>query len=86
MYGFYGTGHNLFMQGGFGCIGIVFIILHILFWIAAICFAVKLYHKYFKRVGESKTKNNTAMAILRERYAKGEIDSEEFNKRKSDLE
>ena len=33
-----------------------------------------------------ETKNNTALEILKERYAKGEISTEEFHERKKQLE
>ena len=61
-------------------------IIHFIFWAVVIYFAIKLVNKYVKKVDESKVKENSAMSILRERFAKGEIDSEEFKQKKTELE
>lgn len=86
MHHFYGPGGNYFMQGNFGWMGITSMIIHLLFWAVVIYFAIKLVNKYVKNVDESKIKENSAMSILRERFAKGEIDSEEFKQKKIELE
>lgn len=36
--------------------------------------------------GESRKKNDSALEILEKRFARGEIDEEEFNKRRKELE
>lgn len=87
----YGHGGNFFMQGGFGWIGIAYFIAHFLLWAAVIYIAAKLINKYLNRPNDSKKnqtveKNDPALTILRERYAKGEIDDEEFKKKKTELE
>ncbi|MZQ74945.1 MAG: hypothetical protein GT589_02170 [Peptoclostridium sp.] len=78
MRGFYG--HD------FWWMGFTPMIINLIFWGVVIFIAVKLLNNYLNRVDASKSKEDSAMAILRERYAKGEIDDEEFKKKKSELE
>lgn len=71
-------------NGGYWWIGLIMMLAQILFWGLLIWFGVSL----FRRGGShSHTAfgRNDALEILRERYARGEIDSEEFNRRKADL-
>jgi len=86
MRGFYGPGSDFLARGDFWWMGLGSMIVHFIFWIAIIYLVVKFVNKYFNRVDETKIKENTAMSILRERYARGEIDSEEFKQKKADLE
>ena len=65
---------------GFGMIGVV------LFWVLVILGIVVL----VRRVGGSSASSGpppskTALDILKERYARGEIDKQEFEERKRDL-
>ena len=83
--GYYG---NYPMMGGYGDYG-VFHIIGGIFWvivvIAVVVLAVRalrgkpLWHCHGRHGG------NGALEILRERYARGEIDREEFQGRKRDL-
>ena len=67
-------------------LGMASMILYLLFWAVVIIFAVRLFKKYFLGPDQQKAKEDTALSILRERYAKGEIDAEEFKQKKADLE
>ncbi|RJQ48343.1 MAG: SHOCT domain-containing protein [Nitrospiraceae bacterium] len=74
MHGDYGWG----MGFGFGWIFMI------LFWvlvILGIVFVVKLVAGGFK----SEKKEESALDILKKRYAKGELNKEEFEERKKDL-
>ena len=78
MYGLYngyvgGSGNMMGVWGG----GIMMIV----FWVVIIYFLV-----YFIRSNKiDNTNNNKALDVLKERYAKGEIDKKEFEEKKKDL-
>lgn len=82
------------MMGGYGYgfgahpwFGLVCMALQAVFWIVVIVFLFKMFHsKKSKTFQETRCSNDSALAILRDRYAKGEIDTEEFNQRKNDLQ
>ncbi|OCZ53528.1 hypothetical protein A7D23_08110 [Dehalobacter sp. TeCB1] len=60
-------------------------IIQLLFWLGIIFLAVRFIRSYLDRQNTSGKPEDHAMTILRERYAKGEIDLEEYNTRKSEL-
>ncbi len=60
---------------GWGVVGLVF---QLLFWVALIYLVVMLFHKHEER-------EDDALKILKERYAKGEISKKEFEEMKKDL-
>lgn len=74
MMGGYGMG------GGYGFGGIFMI----LWWILIIAGIVMLV-KWLNKSSGTEAGSNKALEILRERYARGEIDEQEFQKRKNDL-
>lgn len=70
---------------GFGWYGGVFTIA---FWILVLVGLVFVVKWLIQSTGRDKTvegKTDRALEILRERYARGEIDGEEFETRKKDL-
>lgn len=71
-------GHTLF--GGFSMI---------VFWVAIILFVMWLVREMSgsnKKQADIKYHGKTALDILNERYAKGEIDRKEFEEKKKDLQ
>jgi len=68
------------MMGGFG-MGFMWIILIII--IIAVILLAKGYFSPAKR--ESEPKVESALDVLKERYARGEISKEEFEEKKRDL-
>ena len=71
-------------NGGYWWMGLVMMAVQILFWGLLIWFGVSLFRKGSGH-SYSTYGRNEALDILRERYARGEIDIEEFRRRKEDL-
>ncbi|MEW6740212.1 MAG: SHOCT domain-containing protein [Nitrospirota bacterium] len=67
---------------GWGWFGFIFMIA---FWVLVILGIVYLVKAIAGR-GAASSKEETALDILKKRYAKGEIDAEEFARKKRDLE
>lgn len=85
MMGGWGYGPG-FYGGNFGWAGMLIgMVIQVIFWIIIIVIAVKLFRSYNKRGQMGHFSGNNALNILRERYARGEIDTEEYNRRKQDL-
>ena len=83
---FGGWGCSPFWSGGFWGIGLLGMSMRFIFWILLIALVVYL----FRKLGTGFRKpafagQDEALSILRERYARGEIDSEEYERRKQDL-
>jgi len=71
----------MWQYGGFGAIGMIWMLL---FWVGVVVLIVWA----VRNVGNNKVERDTsnrAVEILEERYARGEIDSDEFNRRRSEL-
>jgi putative membrane protein len=87
----YGYGHDMMwggaQWGGFGMIlGPIFMILILVGIIAAVIYVLRIGgNARFGANGGSHQTHDRALAILKERYAKGEIDSKEFDERKKQL-
>lgn len=84
MYGGWGCG--LFNGGGFLGMGILGMGIQLLFWIALIAFCVYLFRRASSR-GLTRGFNgrDQGLDVLNERYARGEIDLEEYQMRKREL-
>lgn len=85
MMHFYGPGSNFLARGDFWWMGVGSMFIHVLLWALVIFLIVKFANRYLDRMDQSKAKDNSALQILQERYARGEIDAEEFKQKKADL-
>lgn len=86
MHGWYGPNGGWMMQGNYWWIGLIIMIVQLLFWLGIIYLVARLIKSYLSRSSITGKSEDNAMSILRERYAKGEIDLEEYNNRKKELE
>jgi len=77
--------HMMTWGGGWGWGG--FGLLHLLWWGLIVLGIVALVRVSFGRgpPGFRRSEEDSALAILRERFARGEIDKAEFEERKRDL-
>ena len=81
-YGFGGYG-----GGGYGWMGMMGLIMPLIFGIGIILLAFYVFRRNTSRVHSGEFgKHNSGLDILHERYARGEIDSAEYQNRKQDLE
>jgi putative membrane protein len=80
-----GFGHSIMLNGQNGWMGLLPLACFLIFWIVIIVIAVILLRRHGSKIRMIKKQNDPALLILRERYAQGEIDTEEFNRRKQDL-
>jgi len=84
--GFFDHGHDMMwggnQWGGFGMVlGPIFMILIVVGIVAGIIYLMRLFGAVGPGVS-SHAAHDRALALLKERYAKGEIDSTEFTERK----
>jgi putative membrane protein len=87
---------SFMFDGGIWWMGAIFLALRLVVLAIIILIVYKLFKQQSNKarpietmkVEENKTKNSEddALRILRERYAKGEIDTEEYQHRKSELQ
>ena len=87
--GMLGTGFNSFndnsMMGSYGIGGLGGGVFMIIFWILIIIGVVALVKYVVGNAAKSETSKN-ALDILKERYAKGEMNRDEFEEKKKDLQ
>jgi putative membrane protein len=68
----------------FGAMGYGMVILGLIFWILLLIGLVLLI-KYLWEHGGAKIEQESALEVLRKRYARGEISKEEFEEKKKDI-
>ena len=91
MMGNWGNGPGMgFYGGGFWGNGIFGMLFQLVFWVAIIGLGVYLFRRFGSRVPTGGSfqvnRSNSALDILRERYARGEIGRDEYEERARDLQ
>lgn len=86
MHPYYGPSVQFLGQENAWWIGLVSMLMYLIFWGVVCIIAIRMFKKYFVRAQILGAQGDRSMSILRERYARGEIDSEEFKRIKADLE
>jgi putative membrane protein len=81
-----GFGHGFSAIGQNGWMGFIpMMAFHLIFLITIIVLAVIFFKRHGSKVRTIQKQNDPALKILRERYALGEIDTEDYERRKQDL-
>ncbi|KJR47984.1 hypothetical protein UF75_1658 [Desulfosporosinus sp. I2] len=80
-----GFDHGFMVYGQNGWMGWLPIGFHLFFCVAIIVLAVIFMRRHASKVRAYRKLNDPALLILRERYAHGELETEEFIRRKNDL-
>jgi putative membrane protein len=74
------AGHGFFWGGGFGVFELLFGLAWVAFWVAVVFLIVRAVRR-----GGARPQGSSALRVLEERYARGEIDRDEFFERRSVL-
>ena len=80
------TGPGMMWGGGMGWFGMIFMTLFWILVIVGLVFLIRWLIQTTKSERGVVRGGSSALDILKERYAKGEIDKEEFETKKSDLQ
>ena len=81
-----GWGHGGYGSSGYGMMGMAGLGMHLILGLGIILLVIYLFRRNVSRVQTGVSSKYSGMDILRERYARGEIDSTEYQSRKKDLE
>lgn len=84
-HGGWGMGQDMMGEWGMGWLGLIFMIVFGVLVIVGLVILIKWLIKTTKGEGEISRGGSRALDILNERYAKGEIDKDEFERIKRDL-
>lgn len=85
MHPFYGPSSQQLRQRTCSWVGLASMMAYLLFWAAALPIAIRTLSRLFRQAAGSAGPD-TAAVILRERYARGEIELDEFQRKTAVLE
>ncbi|GAB6151320.1 SHOCT domain-containing protein [Desulfosporosinus burensis] len=80
-YGTYGA-----YGGGYWWMGLIGMAIQMIFWVGLFVLGVYLFRRIGKHAPNETGDRGNALDILRERYARGEIDTEEYHRRRDILQ
>ncbi len=86
MHPFYGFSSQLVQDSNYWWLGLASMAMYLLFWAVAIIIAVRFVKEHFLQKEFPTREGGSAISILCERYARGEIDPHEFQERLKDIE
>lgn len=86
MGGWGNSGYGGYGHGGYGMMGMAGIGMHLILGIGIVLLVIYIFRRKALQVHTTGLVKYSGMDILRERYARGEIDSAEYQSRKLDLE
>lgn len=81
-----GWGYGGYGSGGYGWMGMMGMVMPLILGIGIILLGIYIFRRSASQVHIGTIGEHSGMDILRERYARGEIDSVEYQSRKKDLE
>lgn len=79
MHPFYGP-NSRFLAGRGSAMGLASMIAYLAFWAAVVGIALKTLNERFPKAVPAPELQDAAVCALRERFARGEIDEEEFRR------
>jgi putative membrane protein len=79
----WGAHHPMWWAWGAG--GVIMMLMMVIFWVTVIT-AIVIGVRWLVRQGRPAERTDAALDILRQRYARGEIDRQEFEDRRRDLQ
>lgn len=85
MHPFYGPSGRLVGGRGSDVTGLVSMAAYLAFWAGALVIGMRELNARFPRVPGPSAQRDPALAVLRERYARGELDREQFLAMLADL-
>lgn len=80
-----GWGYSGYGNGGYGWMGMMGMVMPLILGIAIILLGIYVFRRNTSQIHTRTIDNRSGMDILRERYARGEVDSAEYQSRKQDL-
>ena len=78
MHPFYSPNSQLLSSGESAWIGFLSMALYLLFWAVVMAVVIRLIIKYLPHLAKPSAPQDHAFSILRERYARGELDEKTY--------
>lgn len=86
MHPFYDPSRRLVAEGRSSAAGLVSMVAYLAFWAGAIVLARRMLDERFPQRAPASTRDDDPVALVRMRYARGEIDRDQYLQLRRDLE